>query len=1109
MLENSVLCDGDDFRLSGMLPVGGVLEARPTDAQIPGEKLLASFELFVLTGEGEQQKSWQPESTLCLSVRSDAFAGQEQLAVYSMAGDALPSFIGVFSPDGDTLSFEISRLGRYVITKVTEKALFKSDYATYAVALSYDNSSGLLAGAELNVREIVRGRQYDSYVAESAEQIGAEVEDLELARVFDIYLTYPGSSEHIDPSGDVQVCIQLLNEEAKSLDDSVSVVHFGEETEKMDTSVSDDGAVQFGTDGFSVYVVVMAGKAPDEDLAFVSALAGLVGTEQDDPGDKGFYICSQPLHDMEPSHSTYYMMSEQITDMGVKQIRKTAANDIGSAVVYFFHRVENTTDQFEIYCTNGTGSRYYLKATGGKDLVLTDEAGKGIFTVSFVGNNAMIRAENGNYINMKKNHAGAGFQVFENTTESPIHLIDAGVVAPGQSEQTVDLYGLDGASWILLSYVNNVGRAATATPTDGNKKLAGVDVAVAAAGDTLKVSGEGLTFWTFHVCGNGKYKMESGGSYIKIDGTAVKLVTDDDEATPISVSPANSVGDYAGRYRFSVVNANNYAVALALEDNLFAVAGNGTHHGNTNNGHSDPYQWLYLAGISTLEITSATNSWPYDGQTHKDESYTVKYNGASVDADDATGKVFTLPSGDVLTITPTAAGVKDYSESYSNNNTFDCSVDNGEVYNITKTEGTLSITKVSITIKADDKTKIYDNDAGSDPDLTATVTGRPANGDAPVYTLSRAAGQDVNSYAITVTAETAANPNYNITVQDGAFSITKASITIKADDKTKVYDSKADTDPALTATVAGKPANGAAPVYSLSRAAGQNVNSYAITVTADTAANPNYNITVQGGAFSITPAALTITAKDQSYWYNGASRGENNKTYTNAQEIASKVTVKGLQGSDTLTSITLDGYATTANVYPGKIVPSAAAVGTATGNYTITYVSGRLTITGTGAAGGTNVQPLPSPSPSPNPSPEPTPAATPEPTPAATPEPTPVPNPAETPEPTPEHEEIEDVIPPLSDVPTWALLNLIAMIATILTSLGLALSSFKMRGGKRIGNPLRLLCLIPALSSILAFLMTQAPSGKMVNTDKWTVLMFVILAANGAFAYFTRSRKRG
>ena len=178
-------------------------------------------------------------------------------------------------------------------------------------------------------------------------------------------------------------------------------------------------------------------------------------------------------------------------------------------------------------------------------------------------------------------------------------------------------------------------------------------------------------------------------------------------------------------------------------------------------------------------------------------------------------------------------------------------------YTVTVEDGIFSITPAAITIKADNKTKVYDNDETTDPELTATATGVPAKGVVPVYNLSRVAGQDVDEYAITVTAEAASNPNYTVTVEGGTFKITPAAITIKADDKTKVYDNDEATDPALTATATGVPAKGVAPVYGLSRVEGQDVNEYAITVTAGE--NPNYTVTVAGGTFTITPIDVTVT----------------------------------------------------------------------------------------------------------------------------------------------------------------------------------------------------------------------------------------------------------
>ena len=192
-------------------------------------------------------------------------------------------------------------------------------------------------------------------------------------------------------------------------------------------------------------------------------------------------------------------------------------------------------------------------------------------------------------------------------------------------------------------------------------------------------------------------------------------------------------------------------------------------------------------------------------------------------------------------------------------------------YTVTVDTGLFKITPVAITIKADGKTKEYDNNTTTDPELTATVSGKPANGADLVYTLSREAGQNVGGYVITVTPTEGSNPNYTVTVDTGLFKITPVAITIKADGKTKEYDNDASTDPALTATVTGVPANGVAPVYTLSREAGQNVGGYVISVTAEATSNLNYTIAVDTGLFRITPitAIVTIVGNTDTVNYDG------------------------------------------------------------------------------------------------------------------------------------------------------------------------------------------------------------------------------------------------
>ena len=88
------------------------------------------------------------------------------------------------------------------------------------------------------------------------------------------------------------------------------------------------------------------------------------------------------------------------------------------------------------------------------------------------------------------------------------------------------------------------------------------------------------------------------------------------------------------------------------------------------------------------------------------------------------------------------------------------------------TDGKLTVTPKAITVKADNKTKVYDNDSSTDPTLSATVTGA-VEGDTIHYSLNRVEGQTVGEYEITVTL--GENPNYDVTAINGTFTITKAA----------------------------------------------------------------------------------------------------------------------------------------------------------------------------------------------------------------------------------------------------------------------------------------------------------------------------------------------
>ena len=189
----------------------------------------------------------------------------------------------------------------------------------------------------------------------------------------------------------------------------------------------------------------------------------------------------------------------------------------------------------------------------------------------------------------------------------------------------------------------------------------------------------------------------------------------------------------------------------------------------------------------------------------------------------------------------------------------------------------------------------------------------------------------------------------NVTKTEGDLFITPATLAITTESATKTYDGTALTAPG---TVTGYKNNETADFTvtgSQTEVGGEEGNNtYAIAFKGEegaseiaTAVRSDYTISENLGTLTVTKAALTITAKDQTYTYNGAAQGEDSATYTDT----SKVTVEGLQGSDALTSVTLNGQETNVGEYAGKIVPSAAAIGEATGNYDITYVAGKLTIT--------------------------------------------------------------------------------------------------------------------------------------------------------------------
>ena len=111
---------------------------------------------------------------------------------------------------------------------------------------------------------------------------------------------------------------------------------------------------------------------------------------------------------------------------------------------------------------------------------------------------------------------------------------------------------------------------------------------------------------------------------------------------------------------------------------------------------------------------------------------------------------------------------------------------------------------------------------------------------------------------------------------------------------------------------------------------------------------------------------------------------------------------------------------------------------------------------------------------------------------------------ADTPE---EPEDIDDPDVPLVDNVGWALINLLCMLATaVLFVLMLVRSIRKRQEGERAGIIYVIAGLAVAVFSALIFFMTEDMKLPMIMTDKWTLLMAVILAVQLAVTLIFRVR---
>lgn len=267
----------------------------------------------------------------------------------------------------------------------------------------------------------------------------------------------------------------------------------------------------------------------------------------------------------------------------------------------------------------------------------------------------------------------------------------------------------------------------------------------------------------------------------------------------------------------------------------------------------------------------------------------------------------------------------------SSENTFTYEFKDGtakENYNITTNYGELKVTDSDkLTVSATDYDSIYDGQTHNG-NVTATegATLSYSTDNGKTWTATEPTIKNVGEIHVIVKASMA---NYSDATAEYTLKVTPRSVTITSETASKPYDGTALTKPEVTVTgdgfVPGEVTDIKATGSVTNVSEGEVTN--AITfVHGDAFKAGNYKIEKAEGKLTITPLAVTVTAKDYT-------------KYVGEKDPVLEATVTGTINNDTVSYTISREAGETVGTYP--ITPAGAE---AQGNYTVTYKAGTLTI---------------------------------------------------------------------------------------------------------------------------------------------------------------------
>jgi hypothetical protein len=372
-------------------------------------------------------------------------------------------------------------------------------------------------------------------------------------------------------------------------------------------------------------------------------------------------------------------------------------------------------------------------------------------------------------------------------------------------------------------------------------------------------------------------------------------------------------------------SSSNTSVAT-ISGNIVTIVGAGTstieatQAGNGLYNAAPPVDQTLTFNKANLTATAADR---YKSYGDDNPSFTISYSGF-VNSQ-------TISAIDVL---PTASSV---ASSSSNAGQYEItpSAGNDNNYAFTYVNGTLTINKITLSATADNKTREY---GGANPSFTVSYSGF-ANGESssvldtpPTAACDAISTSAVGSYPIA--ASLGVDNNYDFTYVNGSLTIMKATLTVTAENKSRIYGAS---NPTFTVSYSGF-ANGESvsvltnvPVASASASSSSPTGVY--TIAASGGLDDNYDFSYSAGELTIIKAGITATAENKSRDYKS-----NNPAFT--------VSYSGFVNGDNEAEIDMIPVASTVattgsvvGVYPISLTGGSDA------NYAFTLVPGSLTIT--------------------------------------------------------------------------------------------------------------------------------------------------------------------